>query len=86
MSPKPRTWWLFVALFLFLWLCMIFTVTSVVFATHVDEDLYRAPGCQFYDQPYWRYYGDDVYDPNRIGYMSQRDRATHTFFCQITIT
>jgi hypothetical protein len=80
MNEKPRKGWLLIAIILGVWLCMIFAVSSIVFAVHNDADLYRYPACHYPRTPVWQYQ-----DATQVMYgfsnMSPKQRATNVYIC-----
>jgi len=86
MARKTRGLWLLMAATISLMLCIIFVVSSIVFASSSDEPLARYPGCDSYQISYW-FYRDtsDRFYPE-FHSMSQRERtALHGACIQITL-
>jgi hypothetical protein len=81
MSEKPRKWWLVVAFFLSLWLCIIFAVSSIVVAVHTDAELYRYPACHYLRTPVWQYQDATQVIYPGFSNMSPKQRATNFYIC-----
>jgi hypothetical protein len=85
MNEKPRIGWLVIALILGVWLCMIVTVTSVIFTTHTDGELTRVRGCRAFGEPIWHYVDEaEMLNHQSVTSMSQEALATHEYSCSIT--